>query len=212
MAADYPCRSPCTPVPTRPPPRSSFFTKLLESCDLFDLLPFVEWPVLWVGAITASDSTLSNKQKTQPEIQHSTNNGSYCTCLRLRQPVPVPVPVSSRPAILHQIAWRFRLASRRRRPARIMHVHMQPLQPPASHRLRSFTSTAMTRLPSSSRACAVLSTSRRRRRAITMGSRSGIIAKWLGGSRAHDSAYLLRDKQRSVGSDVKCASCRVKSL
>lgn len=131
-----------------PDPAFSPSSKLLGSCDLFDLLPFEEWRVLWVGAITASDSTLSNKQKTQPEIQHSTNNGSYCTCLRLRQPVPVPVPVSSRPAILHQIAWRFRLASRRRRPARFMYVHMQPLQPRASHRLRSFRCTSMTRLPS----------------------------------------------------------------
>jgi hypothetical protein len=41
--------------------QSSFFNQALESCDLFDLLPFAEWRVLWVGAITASDSILSNK-------------------------------------------------------------------------------------------------------------------------------------------------------
>lgn len=40
------------------------FYQALESCDLFDLPPFVEWRVLWVGAITASDSTLSNKSFT----------------------------------------------------------------------------------------------------------------------------------------------------
>lgn len=136
--ADYPCRCSCTPVRTKatPSPIQLFLHQALESCDLFDLLPFVEWRVLWVGAITASDGTLSNK-RLYLKIQHSTTAhhlppfaaARSCSCFL------------SEPAVLHQIAWRFRLASRRRRPARTMHVHMQPLQPPASHRLRSFRCT-----------------------------------------------------------------------
>ena len=136
------------------------------------------------------------------------------TFLRPRRLVPGPVPVfGDWLSSSNCVAFSPRLPPTPSRAHYAWHMQpLQPLQPPASHRLRSFKSTAMTRLPSFSRACAVLSTSGRRRRAITMESRSGIIAKWLGGSQAHDSAYLLRDEQRSVGSDVNCALCRIKSL